>query len=832
MTKSRAEIQKAYRERKKAANREEFLEKERVRVHKYYVPAASLPASKLKTRNLNNKFINHLSRFRKRQLAYTEGSSGYVSSTGEETPGPSTRQTTPLVVKMPGIQSQLGSGQSAGPKKARSRALARAHKSLQLLRQDIFILKRKLNTKTKQLQRLSCKVRVPPKNLTPRTKTHHEVESLALTPSRKSKVKRKLLLANVIMEEVKATKEICPTKKRAVLHRMISGKVVKKYRCIRAISSSLGFSRTSLHKCKNKSLQLTREKRQCLSRRVIENVVSFLGREDNSRMQPGKADAKKCTDGKKHQTKVLTDYMRNLHQKFNAEHPDMPISLTTFCRLRPRHILLARYISRNACQCTRHQNIALKLQAIKKLGIPVTGNPESILEQRDIEAFLSDGLPDGDVTYKAWKMVETEKGRKMKVVEEKLGRASFIDLMKKEVEQFSSHVARVRLQYGQLKKLKEELPPHQMIVQMDFAENYICRSLDEVQTAYWNQTAVTLHPIVVYFKSEKNELKHKSFVVVSDVMSHSAGTVCSFLDAVIPLLKEIDKDLHEIHYWTDSPSSQYRNRYIFQAIMDHKEKYGIAARWNYFEAGHGKGPCDGVGGTTKRMADEAIRQGTCSIQDAQEFYEWAVSSTMKDIHFVFVPKDTCERKQGEFAQMVTKPVKNTMKLHAVVGTDFGKLLTRETSCYCDGCIMRHFCNSWTEVSVTTTSRNTVQTANEETHNLASNTNEIVESHPAPDSPQTNILPDVDSFIAALYDGQWYAGKVTNVDTEDGEVQVSFMEEGKSLYKWPQREDKIWIPKCDILCSISPPVATGKSKRFFRLSDEDKILVQALYVRKY
>ncbi len=127
MTKSKAEIQKVYRERKKAARRKK---KERVRVHKYYVPAASLLASKLKTRNLNNKFRYRLSRLRKSQLAYTEGSSGYVSSTGEETPGPSTRQTTPLVVKMPGIQSQLSSGRSAGPKKARSRALARAHKSL------------------------------------------------------------------------------------------------------------------------------------------------------------------------------------------------------------------------------------------------------------------------------------------------------------------------------------------------------------------------------------------------------------------------------------------------------------------------------------------------------------------------------------------------------------------------------------------------------------------------------------------------------------------------------------------------------------------------------
>ena len=41
-------------------------------------------------------------------------------------------------------------------------------------------------------------------------------------------------------------------------------------------------------------------------------------------------------------------------------------------------------------------------------------------------------------------------------------------------------------------------------------------------------------------------------------------------------------------------------------IANHKQIFGIRAVWNYFEAGHEKGPCDGLGGTTERMADEAV----------------------------------------------------------------------------------------------------------------------------------------------------------------------------------------------------------------------------------
>ncbi|CAG2209514.1 unnamed protein product [Mytilus edulis] len=144
--------------------------------------------------------------------------------------------------------------------------------------------------------------------------------------------------------------------------------------------------------------------------------------------------------------------------------------------------------------------------------------------------------------------------------------------------------------------------------------NYSCKSLAEVQSAYWNQTPVTIHPVVVYFRGQ-SKLEHKSIAIISDELSHSTSTVCTFLDSLIPVLKEICPNVKCVYYWTDSPSSQYRNKTIFDLIANHSSVYGIQARWNYFEAGHGKGPCDGLGGTIKRMADEAVKRGAVVIQD-------------------------------------------------------------------------------------------------------------------------------------------------------------------------------------------------------------------------
>ena len=64
------------------------------------------------------------------------------------------------------------------------------------------------------------------------------------------------------------------------------------------------------------------------------------------------------------------------------------------------------------------------------------------------------------------------------------------------VSKFRKHADRVRVQYAQLKRLKENLPHGEVIAQMD----HLCQSCDEVQSAHRNSTMVSLHPVVIYFK--------------------------------------------------------------------------------------------------------------------------------------------------------------------------------------------------------------------------------------------------------------------------------------------------------------------------------------------
>ena len=629
MAKSRSEIQKAYRERQKAKGGA-YLDKERVRQQQYYKPAADLSARKRSERNEKNKFRNRLSRLRNREREQNANvineTSGYESagdsenvfeSSGEMEPGPSR-----LIVQLPAITN---SAKSKGIKKVKAKALARANKKVNNLKLDNETLRRKIKLRDRKISRMTRKLndvkQHTGEDLTPNKQTERDIRELNLTPTRRRTVRRKLLSANTIMAEVKAARDATSKKKRQNLHRIISGGIARKYRCLTSIQRTTRLSRKSLSKVFDKNLvnHVTTETRTCKSRNMKSEIVDFFMRDDNSRSQPGKADVKKTETGEKKQTRVLTDYIKNLYEKYISEKPEANISRSTFQRLRPKHILLTSFICRNTCQCMHHQNMALKVQSIRKAGIKVGQNPESLLSRLDdLDEILKD-LP-ANVDFKVWKKVEVEPGKmRMKVVDQNTDAVTFREDFKIQMKAFNEHVNRVKEQYSQVRALKENLPVDEIMLQMDFAENFSCRSLNEIQTAYWNQSSVTLHPIVAYYK-EGETLKHQSFVVVSDTMSHSASTVCAFLDKLMPCLKLIKPNLKTIHYWTDSPSSQYRNRYIFYTLANHESMYQVKARWNYFEAGHGKGPCDGLGGTAKRMADQAINQGHTAIQDAFDFF--------------------------------------------------------------------------------------------------------------------------------------------------------------------------------------------------------------------
>ena len=73
---------------------------------------------------------------------------------------------------------------------------------------------------------------------------------------------------------------------------------------------------------------------------------------------------------------------------------------------------------------------------------------------------------------------------------------------------------------------------------MDFAEDYRCRSWNEIQSSYWSPIEVTVHPVVMCYKSRREkENSHQSFVFLSSESLRDATFIYTLIGKLVPLLK-------------------------------------------------------------------------------------------------------------------------------------------------------------------------------------------------------------------------------------------------------------------------------------------------------
>ena len=340
----------------------------------------------------------------------------------------------------------------------------------------------------------------------------------------------------------------------------------------------------------------------------------------------------------------------------------------------------------------------------------------------------------------------------------------------------------------------------------------------------------TLHPVVIYYRDERCIQSHECMVVVSEVLNHNSSMVQAILEKVILWVKEVNPVVKFVHYWTDSPTSQYRNKMMFDVVANHSHLYGLDASWHFFEAGHGKGACDGIGGVVKRTADTAIKSGKVNITCAKDFHEWGLKSDSK-IKYQFISRAEYEkaRERNETRQKHLNAVKGTLKIHAVAGINDREIMVRDTTCVCSTCFSEkgfiwsdsNTCG-WNKEILSKTGVSGI----EHNDNIRDDINNEISVGLATNETESTsqILIDqlvVGDFVAAKYDGETYIGKV--VDIDEGLFEIKFMEKGKKVkecLKWPSVDDIIWVEPDNILCKVDEPISTGKGKRFFKLSETD------------
>ncbi len=371
----------------------------------------------------------------------------------------------------------------------------------------------------------------------------------------------------------------------------------------------------------------------------------------------------------------------------------------------------------------------------------------------------------------------------------------FVELLVNAISKLTVHSFIAKSQARYLKNLKDNLSETSCIALLDFAENYQFMVQDEIQGFHWNKIGCTLHPVALYHMKD-GKLHCESICVISDDMEHDTCVVYKVQEEVVKYLKRELPDVKDILYFSDGCAGQYKNFKNIINLCHHYIDFGITARWAFFATSHGKSPCDGIGGTVKRLVARASMQRPLDDQilSMKKIFEYC-ELNIKGVKFMKVTKiDMTPIRPMLFSRFENgKTIPGTRSYHHFSPLSEG------------------------EVSYKRVSEDEAEAGKFKFFDT--------------------VMPDqvsnvkIMEFIACQYDSFWWVGLVQEIDQEQEDILVKFMHpHGPSLYfTWPTRDDQCWVPFDMFICRVDTPDTT--TGRTYKISESDYTRIISLDLEK-
>jgi len=319
---------------------------------------------------------------------------------------------------------------------------------------------------------------------------------------------------------------------------------------------------------------------------------------------------------------ITTDFCTILKREIGQFYVRDDVSCMTAGKkeMHPFWVLLPDLKLRDTCLCKLHENLSLMAEMLFKMHLVPSANMEHLVEKCCCSATsktymygsycackedMHISIPsDVDLTqplaYKQW-MLTTE-------LKEKDGETVFVKLTSKEnvheplnnfmvrfsdMMKFKKHFFNMNHQYLQYRYLKGSLCDDECMIHINFSENFTCKYFKEIQSVHFGSShcQATLHTGVFYVRTE-TELKPTSFCTISNSKQRDPCGIWTYLD---PVLKQNYPQVTKVHFFSDGPTTQYKQKLNFYFFCTKIQSYGFTSgTWNFSKSGHGKGAADGV----------------------------------------------------------------------------------------------------------------------------------------------------------------------------------------------------------------------------------------------
>ena len=129
-----------------------------------------------------------------------------------------------------------------------------------------------------------------------------------------------------------------------------------------------------------------------------------------------------------------------------------------------------------------------------------------------------------------------------------------------------------------MKNLKEKLKENELIILLDFTENYSFVMQDAVQGYHWNNSQATFHPILVYYK-ESGILCSKSCCLISDCLNHDTNAAHKFISVVLNDIRAKTQMQQNGFTLVDGASSQSKICKNFINVYHHNSDHRIEVEY-------------------------------------------------------------------------------------------------------------------------------------------------------------------------------------------------------------------------------------------------------------
>jgi len=359
-----------------------------------------------------------------------------------------------------------------------------------------------------------------------------------------------------------------------------------------------------------------------------------------------------------------------------------------------------------------------------------------------------------------------------------------------------------------MNELKEELTDSDMLLNIDFAENYSCKYFEEIQSLHFggSRNQISLHTGVMY-RGETLQ----SFCTVSGDLKHDSIAIYCHLK---PILNEYGARITSLHFLSDGPSTQYHCQYMFTVIIRLIIPMFPALEsldWNFSQSGHGKSPADGVGATLKRTANKVVANNE-DVANLEQFLSHVLKK-IKGIRITPVLSVQDKNLEKEVRKCL-KPVKDTLKVRQVRWSKSeANVLYFNTLSYFNVVCKPGECKHYHLMKIT--------------YNSASKINKPTVNHPSPKNEDDHQIMSTEESVLEvpqrkLHD--WvvvrfrmeegkgerrWLGKIERINENDTflinfvRLQVTKLNSG-FIYSYPKKRDEYAVCKSQVLYSISPP----------------------------